>query len=119
MSGENWQQKIDKSQERIDEYLKKKAFEELDISDIKARLKELSREYHKKDTNDLIDEKTVKSLQNKLVEIDDKLKELTRLQEEAVLSILEKENKIKKISDFIDSVDINEIRQKRDAKKQN
>jgi exonuclease SbcC len=116
LSGENWQQKIDKSQQRIDEYLKKKAFKELEISDLKKKLKELNKEYHKNDTADLIEERAVKYLQNELIEIDNKSKSLSRLQKEAVDSILEKENKIKKIKDFLETIDIDDIRAKRDAK---
>ena len=116
LSGENWQQKIEKSQKRIDDYLKKKAFKELEISDSKDKLKELNKEYHKKDTHDLIDEKEVEKLHRQLIEIFDKSQNLSNLQTEAVNSILEKENKIKKIKDFLETIDIDDIRTKRDAK---
>ena len=116
LSVENWGKKIEKSQERIDDYLKKKAFKELDIVDTKKRLKELNKEYHKKDTDDLIDEKTVDALHKELISVFDKSKKLSKLQKEAVDSILEKENKIKKIEDFLKTIDIDELRSKRDAK---
>lgn len=116
LSGENWQQKIEKSQQRIDDYLKKKAFKELEVSDAKKKLKELNKEYHKNDTADLIEEKTVKNLQYQLFDIDKENKELSKLQKVAVDSILEKENKIKKIKDFLETINIDDIRQKRDAK---
>ena len=116
LSGENWQQKIDKSQEKIDDILKKKALKELEISNTKNRLKKLNKEYHKKDTHDLVDEKTVKNLQNKLVEIDKNSRNLSKLQKEAVSSIFEKEEKIKKIEIFLKNINIEEIREKRNAK---
>ena len=111
LSGENWQQKIEKSQERIDDYLKKKAFKELEISDTKSKLRELNKEYHKKDTSELIDEKSVQDLQRELIEISNRLKNISKVQKEAVDSIFEKEEKIKKITNFISNVDINQIKQ--------
>ena len=116
LSGEDWQQKINKSQERIDDYLKKKALKELEISNAKSRLRNLNREYHKKDTSDIIDEKTVKKLQCQLVEIDNKSRELSELQKESVSSIFKKEEKIKKIETFLKTINIEAIRQKRNAK---
>ena len=116
LSGENWKQKIEKSQQKIDDYLKKKAFKELEISEAKKKLKELNKEYHKKDTADLIEEKTVKNLQYRLFDIDKENKELAILQKSAVESILEKEDKIKKIENFLETIDIDDIRSKRDAK---
>ena len=116
LSGENWQQKIDKSQERIDDYLKKKALKELDISDIKKRLSGLNKDYHKKDTADLIDISFVKNLQSRLIEIDKNSKDLFNIKKTKEQSIAEKELKINKIESFIKTVDIDEIRKKKAAK---
>jgi DNA repair exonuclease SbcCD ATPase subunit len=116
LSGENWQQKIGKSQERIDDYLKRKALKELELSLVKKRLKDLNKEYHKKDTNDIIEAKSVHNLQNQLVEIDNTIKELTLSKDRSVNSIAEKEKKINKIKDFLKTVDIDDIRTRRDAK---
>jgi DNA repair exonuclease SbcCD ATPase subunit len=116
LSGENWQQKIDKSQARIDDYLKKKAFKELDVSENKKRIKELNKAYHKKDTADLIDPKTIKEMQNQLIQIDNQSRKLSQLKDEAEDSISGKEEKIKKIKDFLATIDIDEINEKREAK---
>jgi len=116
LSGENWQQKIDKSQARIDDYLKKKAFKELDVSENKKRIKELNKAYHKKDTAELIDAKTIKEMQNQLIQIDNQSRKLSQLKGEAEDSISEKEEKIKKIKDFLATIDIDEINKKREAK---
>jgi DNA repair exonuclease SbcCD ATPase subunit len=116
LSGENWQQKIDKSQERINDYLKKKALKELDMSEIKNRLSDLNKDYHKEDTADLIDISVVKNLQSRLVEIDKNSKDLFSVKALKEQSIAEKELKINKIEDFIKTVDIDEIRMKKAAK---
>jgi DNA repair exonuclease SbcCD ATPase subunit len=116
LSGENWQQKIDKSQERINDYLKKKALKELELSEVKNRLSSLNKDYHKKDTADLIDISVVKNLQSRLVEIDKNSKDLFSIKTSKEQSIAEKELKINKIEDFIKTVNIDEIRMKKAAK---
>jgi DNA repair exonuclease SbcCD ATPase subunit len=116
LSGENWQQKVKKSQEKVDSYLKKKALNELSIYDLKERINNLNKEYHKKDTSTLIDAKTIAKMQNNLLNITVRAKELFLLKKEAEESIAEKEEKIQKIEDFLSKIDIENIRDKRDAK---
>ena len=96
LSGENWQQKIEKNQQKIDDYLKKKAFKELEISDAKKKLKELNKEYHKNDTADLIEEKTVKNLQISYLILIKKIKNYQNCKKKLLKVFLKKKTKSKK-----------------------
>jgi DNA repair exonuclease SbcCD ATPase subunit len=111
LSGENWGQKIEKSQQRADEYLKKKALNELDVLALKQRINRLSKELHKKDIGELIFAKTITDKQKELQGSINTQKELQKQRYAAIDSISEKENKIKKIIDYIESIDIEEIKQ--------
>jgi DNA repair exonuclease SbcCD ATPase subunit len=111
LSGENWGQKIDQSQIKIDQILKKKAMNELDMSALKERINQLSRELHKKGTGELILEKTIITKETEIQALIDKQSELQKQSLIAIDSISEKESKIAKIIDFINSVDIEKIKQ--------
>jgi len=116
LAGENWTKKIEESQLKIEEYLKKKAIIEVDIKEKQEQLDKIRSEIHKKDNNDHVSQKDIDELSNQIKRLVSEAKAQKERKEKLELEISESSEKILKISSFIENFDIESIRKKKDLK---
>ena len=116
LSGENWQKKIDQSQEKIDDYVKQKVSIEFEIEDEKKKLEVLNIELHKKDKPDFISKEELDNICDKKIKNQKEIKKFKADIENENLKIWSQEEKIRKISAYLENTDISELKIKRKAK---
>ena len=116
LGSENWQKLIETSQERIDHFVKSRASIENDLDERKIKLKALQKELHSSGDIDLVSSADIERAKKAHLKIKNSLdKKLTNL-ENLRLSSADQEEKIKKLQEFLDSFDIETLRQKRNQK---
>ena len=116
LAGENWTKKIEESQLKIEEYLKKKALIEVDISEKQKELDKIKSEIHKKDVDNHVSQKDLDEISSEIKVLLSDAKRQKEKKESLEEETKENTDKISKITDFIDNFDIETIRKKKDLK---
>ena len=116
LAGENWTKKIEESQLKIEEYLKKKALIEVDISEKQKELDKIKSEIHKKDVDNHVSQKDLDEISSEIRILLSDAKRQKEKKESLEEETKENTDKISKITDFIDNFDIESIRKKKDLK---
>ena len=116
LAGENWAKKIEESQLKIEEYLKKKALIEVDISEKQKELDKIKSEIHKKDVDNHVSQKDLDEISSEIKILLSDAKRQKEKKESLEEETKENTDKISKITDFINNFDIETIRKKKDLK---
>jgi DNA repair exonuclease SbcCD ATPase subunit len=116
LSSENWMNKITECQTKIDDYVMKKASVENKIETDKIMLSTLQKELHSSGDLDYITSTDVEREKEQINATTMQISNHEKKRFDLLASIEGSEAKVKKVNDFVEGFNLEEVKKKRDAK---
>jgi len=117
LGSENWELKINQCQIKIDEYLSEKAKIENNIEDNKNQLSIFQKELHSSGLTDIVAESDITKEKNVLIQVQKSIDKKSQDLAECESKIRDDDLTVEKINNFLSDFDIDEVKKKKQAKK--